>query len=185
MMGWEGPDVIELEGRSSRALEVARTFRDTNLEIRALADSGLALISLGRTADGLKRLDEALTAVISGEVRDLVTCGFTCCAVVSACSLLGDIDRLTRLIENLRRVASERFNGFQPPILTSHCHQPYGGMPPRSRICQRRRRRGPAPGGDRRFACLAGDPSHGATQPRSGSDRAGRGRLGHTSGGAP
>ncbi|HLQ17219.1 MAG TPA: LuxR C-terminal-related transcriptional regulator [Candidatus Eisenbacteria bacterium] len=128
MMGCEVPDVIELEASSSRALEVARTFRDTNLEVRALADSGLALISLGRTADGLKRLDEALTAVISGEVRDLVTCGFTCCAVVSACSLLGDIDRLTRLIENLRRVASERFNGFQPPILTSHCHQTYGGM---------------------------------------------------------
>src|SRR5258708_1128910 len=128
MVGCEVPDVIELEASSSRALEVARTFRDTNLEVRALADSGLALISLGRTADGLKRLDEALTAVISGEVRDLVTCGFTCCAVVSAGSLLGDIDRLTRLIENLRRVASERFNGFQPPILPSPCHQPYAAM---------------------------------------------------------
>ncbi len=128
MMGCEIPDVIELEASASRALEVARTFGDTNLEVRALADSGLALISLGRTAEGLTRLDEALTAVISGEIGDLVTCGFTCCAVVSACSLLGDIDRLTRLIESLRRVASERFNGFQPPILTSHCHQTYGGM---------------------------------------------------------
>jgi len=128
MMGCEIPDVNELEASASRALEVARTFGDTNLEVRALADSGLALISLGRTAEGLARLDEALTAVISGEIGDLVTCGFTCCAVVSACSLLGDIDRLTRLIESLRRVASERFNGFQPPILTSHCHQTYGGM---------------------------------------------------------
>lgn len=128
MMGCEVPDVVELEASANRALEVARTFRDTNLEVRALADSGLALISLGRTADGLKRLDEALTAVISGEVGDLATCGFTCCAVVSACSLLGDIDRLTRLIESLRRVASEHFNGFQQPILTSHCHQTYGGM---------------------------------------------------------
>jgi DNA-binding CsgD family transcriptional regulator/tetratricopeptide (TPR) repeat protein len=128
MMGCEVPDVIELEASSGKALEIARIFRDTNLEVRALADSGLALISLGRTADGLGRLDEALTAVISGEVRDFVTCGFTCCAVVSACALLGDIDRLTRLIESLRRVATERFNDYESPILTSHCHQTYGRM---------------------------------------------------------
>jgi DNA-binding CsgD family transcriptional regulator len=128
VMGCEVPDVTELEASAGRALEIARTFHDTNLEVRALADSGLALISLGRTADGLGRLDEALTAVISGEVRDFVTCGFTCCAVVSACALLGDIDRLTRLIESLRRVATERFNNYESPILTSHCHQTYGRM---------------------------------------------------------
>ena len=128
MIGCKVPDVTELEASASRALEVARTFRDTNLEIRALADSGLALISLGHTADGLARLDEALAAVIAGEVPDFVTCGFTCCAVVSACALLGDIERLTRLIESLRRVANNRFAGFQSPILTSHCHQTYGSM---------------------------------------------------------
>jgi DNA-binding CsgD family transcriptional regulator len=128
MMGCDVPDVTELEASAGRALEVARAFRDTNLEIRALADSGLALISLGRTSDGLERLDEALTAVISGEVRDFVTCGFTCCAVVSACALLGDIERLTRLIESLRRVATERFSNYESPILTSHCHQTYGAM---------------------------------------------------------
>jgi len=128
MMGCEVPDVSELEASAARALEVARTFHDTNLEIRALAESGLALISLGQTAHGLQRLDEALAAVISGEVPDFVTCGFTCCAVVSACALLGDIDRLTRLIESLRRVATDRFNSYQSPILTSHCHQTYGTM---------------------------------------------------------
>jgi DNA-binding CsgD family transcriptional regulator len=128
MLGCNVPDVTELEASASRALEVARIFRDTNLEIRALADSGLALISLGRTAEGLGRLDEALTAVKSGEVRDFVTCGFTCCAVVSACALLGDIDRLTRLIQSVQLVATDNFGGFQSPILTSHCHQTYGSM---------------------------------------------------------
>src|SRR3977135_668344 len=33
MMGCEVPDVTELEASASRALEVARTFGDTNLEI--------------------------------------------------------------------------------------------------------------------------------------------------------
>jgi DNA-binding CsgD family transcriptional regulator/tetratricopeptide (TPR) repeat protein len=126
IMGCEVPNVTELYDSADRALEVARAFRDTNLEVRALADSGLALISLGRTADGLARLDEALTAVVSGEVPDMVTCGFTCCAVLSACALIGDIDRVTRLIASMQRVASERFGGFQTPILTSHCHLTYG-----------------------------------------------------------
>lgn len=67
-MGCEVSDVGELEASAGRALELARTFGDTNLEIRALADSGLALISLGRTADGLDRLDEALTEMTSRPV---------------------------------------------------------------------------------------------------------------------
>ncbi len=117
MMGCEVRDVTELEANASRALEVARIFRDVDLEIRALADSGLALISLGRSEEGLGRLDEALTAVISGEVSDFVTSVFTCCAVVSACALLGDIERLTRLID-----------AVQSPILTSHCRGTYGGL---------------------------------------------------------
>lgn len=128
LMGCEVADVSQLELSAARALEIAREFGDTNLEIRALGESGLALISLGRTEEGIGRLDEALTAVIAGEVGDFVTCGLTCCAVVSACSLLGDVDRLNRLIENLKVMANERFSGFQSPILTSHCHRTYGGM---------------------------------------------------------
>jgi DNA-binding CsgD family transcriptional regulator len=128
VMGCDVADVAELEANSARALDLARDFGDTNLEIRALAESGLALISLGRTPEGLERLDEALTAVISGEVDDLMTSGLTCCAVVSACERLGDVDRLTHLLESLRRLASERFHGFESPILTSHCSQAYGGM---------------------------------------------------------
>ena len=128
VMGCEVPDVVELEASAARALEIARIFHDTNLEVRALAESGLALISQGRTGEGLIRLDEALMAVTSGEIGDFVTCGLTCCAMVSACSLLGDIDRLNRLIASLKRMAGERFGGFESPILTSHCHTNYGGM---------------------------------------------------------
>ena len=128
MVGCDVPDVTELEASAARALELAREFSDAALEVRALADSGLALISLGRTAEGLARIDEALTAVLAGEVRDLGTMGLTCCAVVTACERLGDMDRLTNVIEALRRMSTERFRGFSPPILTTHCHQTYGGM---------------------------------------------------------
>jgi len=128
IMGCEVADVAQLEAGAERALELARAFGDPDLEVRALAESGLALISLGRTRDGLHRLDEALAAVISGEVHDLVTGGLTCCAVVTACERLGDIDRVTHLVDSLRRMAEDRFHSFKSPILTSHCSQAYGGM---------------------------------------------------------
>jgi DNA-binding CsgD family transcriptional regulator/tetratricopeptide (TPR) repeat protein len=128
MMGCEIPDVTELEANAARALELARTFGDTELEIRALAETGLALVSLGRTADGLVLLDEAITAVMSGEVRDFGTCGVTCCAVISACDRLGDLERLTRLIAGLRRMADDHFHGLPQPILTAHCREALGSL---------------------------------------------------------
>ena len=128
MVGCDVHNVSELETSAARALELARQFRDPELEVRALGDSGLALISLGRTEEGLARIDEALTAVLAGDARELNVVGLTCCAVLSACERLGDLERLTNVIDALRRMTKERFRGFQPPILTTHCHQTYGGM---------------------------------------------------------
>jgi DNA-binding NarL/FixJ family response regulator len=128
MLACDVADVNQLERSATFALALAREFGDTDLEVRALADSGLALISLGRTADGLARLDEAVTAVLAGEVQNLGTRGLTCCALVSACDRLGDVDRLHQMIEGMDRWATERFNGFRWPILLAHCRLTYGGM---------------------------------------------------------
>lgn len=127
LVGCDVHDVSELEASAARALELAREFSDPELEVRALADSGLALISLGRTEEGLERIDEALTAVLAGDARELTVVGLTCCAVLSACDRLGDHNRLTNVIDALGRMTRERFRGFRPPILTTHCHQTYGG----------------------------------------------------------
>jgi DNA-binding CsgD family transcriptional regulator/Tfp pilus assembly protein PilF len=128
MAGCEIPDVTELEAGATRALELARTFGDTNLEIRALAETGLALVSMGRTGEGLALLDEAITAVMAGEVRDFDTCGMTCCALISACDRLGDMDRVTRLVDGIRRMAGDHFQGVLQPILSAHCREALGGL---------------------------------------------------------
>ena len=52
------PDV--LMAHADLALDGARRFGDVDLEARALADGGLALVGLGRVADGMARLDEAM-----------------------------------------------------------------------------------------------------------------------------
>ena len=64
------PDIEDLERSAAQALEIARRFGDVGLEMRALADSGLALVTQGRLAEGFERLDEALATMSAGEVED-------------------------------------------------------------------------------------------------------------------
>ena len=46
------PDIDDLTRSAARALEIARQFDDVGLEVRALADSGLALVTQGRVREG-------------------------------------------------------------------------------------------------------------------------------------
>jgi tetratricopeptide (TPR) repeat protein len=126
--GFEVPDVAELEADAAAALDVARRFGDTELAIRAQAERGLALVSLGRTGEGLALLEAATSAVTAGAVPTFGTCGMTCCALVTTCYRLGDLERLTRLVDGLRRMADEHFHGLQQPILTAHCRETLGGL---------------------------------------------------------
>src|SRR5436305_11454798 len=55
--GCEVRDVSELEAPAARALALAQQFRDPDLEARALAGSGLALVSQGRITERAARLE--------------------------------------------------------------------------------------------------------------------------------
>lgn len=75
------------------AVEVAGAEGDADLELRALAQLGLAEVSGGNVDDGLLRLDEAMAAVTSGEQASLETFADVCCTLLTACELAGDSDR--------------------------------------------------------------------------------------------
>jgi tetratricopeptide (TPR) repeat protein len=66
--------------------------------------------------------------VTAGSVRAFGTCGMACCALVTARYRLGDLERLMRLVDGLRRMANEHFHGLQQPILTAHCRETVGGL---------------------------------------------------------
>ena len=95
------PDVGSVEESARIALEMAVEFGDSDLEVRALADSGLALVSGGRVAEGYARLDEAMAAITAGEVQELSVAGKSFCAMLTACDRTGDFRRAeewTRLV---------------------------------------------------------------------------------------
>jgi len=121
-------DVEALEASADIALEIARQFHDLDLEARALGDGGLALVCQGRVREGLARLDEAMAAVVSGDVGQHMVAGLTCCAMLTACERLGDSSRAGQWIDAVRLYSTDRFGEPPPQVLRSHCRLTYGGL---------------------------------------------------------
>ena len=76
----------------SQATEIARRFSDSDLASLACHGRGRALIRLGRIAEGVALLDEAMASVIAGEVTPLVA-GDVYCSVLEGCQETFDLRR--------------------------------------------------------------------------------------------
>jgi class 3 adenylate cyclase len=95
-LAWVACDVHdpqELLRRTELALGIAREFKDLQLELRAQAEMGLAMVSLGRVDEGFALMDEVMVGISAGELPDPQTRGVTFCALLSACERTGDSGR--------------------------------------------------------------------------------------------
>lgn len=121
------PDAEALAASADRAMEIAREFADPALHVRALADSGLALISAGDVRRGLGRLDEALASIAAREVTDPVVLGTSFCAFLTAAERLGDVERVTEWTDAIHHALLDPLGG-RPVVLSSHCLIALGGV---------------------------------------------------------
>ena len=99
-MLWQGhwARVVEHDARAAyrsgtKAAKLARALGLVDLEMLAAALQALALIDLGQTAEGMRRLDEAMAAALSGDMTALDAIGQTCCFLMHACERVCDYDR--------------------------------------------------------------------------------------------
>ena len=118
IMACDRPDVADLAASADRALAIARRFGDPDLEIRALADGGLAMVCQGRLREGFARLDEALAALTAGECRRLETAPKSLCSLLTSCDRAGDLRRAgewSRLVQDML----SQHGG--PTVLAEHC----------------------------------------------------------------
>ncbi len=106
------------------ALEIARQYGDTDLECKALADAGVAAISLGRQQEGARMVDEAMAMVSCGEVG-YFTAAQVLCDAVTACERSGEVGRLEAWLDVLED-AGVTDPDDQRPLMFSHCHTAYG-----------------------------------------------------------
>jgi DNA-binding CsgD family transcriptional regulator len=76
----------------NEAAEIARRFGDRDLACKAGQGRGRALIRLGRVQEGVAFLDQAMVAVIAGEVSPMLV-GDAYCTVLEACQEIFDLRR--------------------------------------------------------------------------------------------
>ena len=75
-------DPAEAEQLAGEALESARRFADADLELCALSQMGSSLVTMGRVAEGIELLDEAMAGSLGGEGGSLNTVVFTSCQMM-------------------------------------------------------------------------------------------------------
>ena len=77
---------------AARAVEIGEGFEEADLTEYARHLQGRALLKLGRVHEGLALLDEAMVAVIAGELSPLVT-GLIYCSVIEGCQEVYELRR--------------------------------------------------------------------------------------------
>ena len=128
-VGCSFTDAGELERCARDALDLAADFGDVDLECRALADIGLALVGHGKTTEGMTLLDEAMTMVDSGECANAFISAQVLCCIVSACERSGDVTRMEALLGALQVDQPATFRSdARPGLLLVHCESEYGSL---------------------------------------------------------
>lgn len=119
----------ELATRSEQALDVARRFDDPDLECKALADFGLALMMHGRIGEGQSLIDQSMTMAHSGECSNgFITAQIRCC-LVSACERTGDLARLEEWLVATTAAEPHMLGpNARPNLLLAHCQSQFGTL---------------------------------------------------------
>jgi DNA-binding CsgD family transcriptional regulator len=124
LRGYLEPDPARANELHRRALELARASGDVDLELCALGDLGVSLVTAGRRAEGLALIDEAMAGTLGGERRRLDTAVFICCDMLVACDLAGDLERATQWCQ----VADRFIDRYGCPFLYARCRTLYGSV---------------------------------------------------------
>jgi tetratricopeptide (TPR) repeat protein len=129
--GWVALNLGMFEGDRGRreehfqaALQAARRFGDTDLEVVTLAYLGASLVHGDRIEEGMVLLDEALAAVLGSEVDDFCVLEEIFCQLFSACEHAQDVARAEQWIRVGEAIAQRR----RLPAVSAFCRTHYGGV---------------------------------------------------------
>ena len=109
---------------ASACIHAARAAKSLDLEMLGRAVQGLALVTSGAAAEGLRSLDEVNTAVVAGEMHDLVAIGLACCYMIAACDRVRDYERAVQWCTRLKAFCAKW--GLRP--LFAVCRTQYASI---------------------------------------------------------
>ncbi len=117
-------DTLASRELATKAAAAGRTLGLIDLEMLALAIEGLALVGEGEISEGMRRLDEAATAAVAGEMTDRNAVWTTLCSVMTACDRIRDYDRAVQWSSRAKSLSQKW--GFE--ALFTPCRPPYASV---------------------------------------------------------
>jgi hypothetical protein len=105
---------------STEAATHAKAHGGLDIEMTARTLQGLALVSLGRVAEGTRLLDEGTVAATAGELYDPIAIGSCCCNMIIACERARDFDRAGQWCEQLAAYCER--TGQRPLLALCRAH---------------------------------------------------------------
>jgi DNA-binding CsgD family transcriptional regulator len=115
-----GEDPARVRKAAVAGAAVGRRLGDVDLEMTGLALEGLALITQGELSEGMPRLDEATTAVVSGEMTDPVAIGRSSCLLVLACERIRDFERAAQWCHRIKDFCIRMRFAFPLAVCRAH-----------------------------------------------------------------
>jgi DNA-binding CsgD family transcriptional regulator len=115
-------DPVVSESLAREAAEFGRSAGNAGLELMALHAVGQALVQQGRIVEGMSLLDEAMAAVIGGEVGDPMTVAQLSCMTMVVCGSCFDLRRATQWVRSLQSFIDR----YGCPFLFAECRTYYG-----------------------------------------------------------
>jgi ATP/maltotriose-dependent transcriptional regulator MalT len=122
MEGYTCDDLQRQRELLDKVLHLARRLPDPDLELSALADLGLAMVTSGDISGGLALLDEAMAGTLAGECARLDTVVWASCSMLTACGLAGDHKRAAQWCGAADSFAAK----YGCPFLHARCRAHYG-----------------------------------------------------------
>ena len=120
----DAADLTERAARFEEAMRLGRRHGDSALEIEAMGWLGLTRAVMGRVQEGLQLLDEAMAAVVAGDVDDLYVIEGTFCGLFWACERFHDVVRAEQWI----RAAEDLIERRNLVAVGGFCRAHYGGI---------------------------------------------------------
>ncbi len=116
------PDAQVRESLSREAIAIGRRVGDPDIEFLAVAYLGGVYLMVDRVEEGLALCDEAMAALLAGELTELATVDEIFCGLFWGCELVNDVPRADQWV----RAAAER--GRRSNVVAAFCRAHYGGI---------------------------------------------------------
>jgi DNA-binding NarL/FixJ family response regulator len=121
---FDGGDPDSAHRHGAETVRIARVLGSMDLEMLGRAVQGLALVTSGAVAEGMRALDEVNAAVVAGELTDLIAIGLASCYMIAACDRVRDYDRALQWCARLKAFCAKW--GFHP--LSAVCRTQYASL---------------------------------------------------------